>query len=76
LDLGCSAAPGAARRLGFDHVIASVARGEVGILMSREVSRLSRRDKDWCQLLEVCQLFGTLLGDAEQVYDLNLTFWR
>jgi DNA invertase Pin-like site-specific DNA recombinase len=72
LDLGCSAAPGAARRLGFDQVIASVARGEVGIVMSREVSRLSRRDKDWCQLLEVCQLFGTLLADAEQVYDLNL----
>jgi DNA invertase Pin-like site-specific DNA recombinase len=72
VDLGCSAAPGAARRLGFDQVIASVARGEVGIVMSREVSRLSRRGKDWCQLLEVCQLFGTLLGDAEQVYDLNL----
>ena len=71
-DLGCSAAAGAAPRLGFDQVIASVARGEVGIVMSREVSRLSRRDKDWCQLLEVCHLFGTLLGDAEQIYDLNL----
>ena len=40
-DLGCSAAAGAAPRLGFDQVIASVARGEVGIVMSREVSRLS-----------------------------------
>jgi DNA invertase Pin-like site-specific DNA recombinase len=72
MDLGCSAAPGASPRLGFDQVIASVARGEVGIVMSREVSRLSRRDKDWRQLLEVCQLFGTLIGDAEQVYDLSL----
>lgn len=71
-DLGCSAAAGAAPRRGFDQVIASVARGEVGIVMSREVSRLSRRDKDWCQLLEVCHLFGTLLGDAEQIYDLKL----
>lgn len=71
-DLGCSAAAGAAPRLGFDQVIASVARGEVGIVMSREVSRLSRRDKDWCQLLEVCHLFGALLGDDEQIYDLNL----
>jgi DNA invertase Pin-like site-specific DNA recombinase len=72
LDLGSSAALGAPARLDFDRLIAAVARGEVGIVMSREVSRLSRRDKDWCQLLEVCQLFGTLIGDAEQIYDLNL----
>ena len=71
-DLGASAAVGAAQREGFDRLIASVAVGEVGIVLSREVSRLSRRDKDWCQLLEVCQLFGTLIGDAEQVYDLGL----
>jgi DNA invertase Pin-like site-specific DNA recombinase len=71
-DLGSSAAIGAAQREGFDRLIASVAVGEVGIVLSREVSRLSRRDKDWCQLLEVCQLFGTLIGDVEQVYDLTL----
>jgi len=71
-DLGSSAAVGAAQREGFDRLIASVAVGEVRIVLSREVSRLSRRDKDWCQLMEVCQLFGTLIGDAEQVYDLNL----
>ena len=71
-DLGASAAIGAAQREGFARLIASVAVGEVGIVLSREVSRLSRRDKDWCQLLEVCQLFDTLIGDAEQVYDLSL----
>jgi len=71
-DLGSSAAIGAAQREGFDRLIASVAVGEVGIVLSREVSRLSRRDKDWCQLLEVCQLFDTLIGDAEQIYDLSL----
>ena len=71
-DLGSSAAIGAARREGFERLIASVAVGEVGIVLSREVSRLSRRDKDWCQLLEVCQIFGTLIGDAEQIYDLSL----
>ena len=48
-----------------------VAIGEVGLILSREVSRLSRTDKDWFQLLEVCQLFGTLIGDAERVYDLS-----
>ena len=46
--------------------------GEVGIVFSREAARLSREDKDWCCLLEVCQVFGTLIGDAEQVYDLAL----
>ena len=71
-DLGCSAAIGAARREGFERLVASVAIGEVGLILSREVSRLSRTDKDWCQLLEVCQLFGTLIGDAEHVYDLSL----
>jgi DNA invertase Pin-like site-specific DNA recombinase len=72
-DLGCSAGVGAARREGFDRLIASVAVGEVGIILSREVSRLLRTDKDWCRLMEVCQLFGTLIADEEQVYDLGLT---
>ena len=38
---------------------------------SREVSRLSRTDRDWCRLLEVCQIFGTLIADEQPVYDLN-----
>ncbi|MGD8848031.1 MAG: recombinase family protein [Desulfobacteraceae bacterium] len=70
-DLGSSAAVGAACREGFDRLIGMVAKEEVGIVMSREVSRLSRTDKDWCRLFEVCQLFGTLIGDAEHIYDLN-----
>jgi len=72
IDLGSSASLGAARREGFDRLIASVAVGEVGIVLSREASRLSRTDKDWCRLLEVCQVFGTLIGDAENIYDLSL----
>src|SRR5271170_2813355 len=59
-DLGSSAALAAAKREGFERVLSSVALGEVGIVGSREVSRLSRTDKDWCRLLEVCQIFGTL----------------
>ncbi len=70
-DLGASAAIGAARREGFERVLSSVALGEVGIVVSREVSRLSRTDKDWCRLVEVCQIFGTLIGVEPQVYDLN-----
>src|ERR1700681_4405665 len=70
-DLGTSAAIGAVCREGFERVLSSVALGEVGIVVSREVSRLSRTDKDWCRLVEVCQIFGTLIGDEQQVYDLN-----
>jgi DNA invertase Pin-like site-specific DNA recombinase len=70
-DLGCSAAVGSASREGFERVLTSVALGEVGIVVSREVSRLSRTDKDWCRLVEVCQIFGTLIGDEQQVYDLS-----
>src|SRR5258705_8759147 len=70
-DLGCSAAMASARREGFERVLSSVALGEGGIVGSREVSRLSRTDKDWCRLLEVCQIFGTLIADEQQVYDLN-----
>ncbi len=69
-DLGQSASLGSARRDGFDRLTAAVARGEVGIIMARELTRLSRTDKDWCQLMEVCQIFNTLLGDDEHIYDL------
>src|SRR6516165_6624404 len=70
-DLGYSAAIASARREGFERVLSSVALGGVGVVGSREVSRLSRTDKDWCRLLEVCQIFGTLIADEQQVYDLN-----
>ena len=70
-DLGASAALGAKERKGFQQLIAAIALGQVGMVLSREVSRLSRTDKDWCQLQEVCQVFGVLLADAERVYDLS-----
>ena len=70
-DLGKSAAIGAQARDGFKQLLASVALGEVGLVLSRELSRLSRTDKDWCHLLELCQVFNTLIADAENLYDLN-----
>ena len=71
MDLGSSASIGAKQRKGFQSMIASIALGDVGLILSREVSRLSRTDKDWCQLQEVCQVFGVLVGDAERIYDLG-----
>jgi DNA invertase Pin-like site-specific DNA recombinase len=70
-DLGMSASGGARTREGFKQLLASVALGEVGMVLSREPSRLSRTDKDWCQLMELCRVLNTLIGDAESVYDLN-----
>src|SRR5258708_28054842 len=70
-DFGSSAGMAADRREGFELVLSLIALGEVGIVGSREVSRLSRTDKDWCRLLEVCQIFGTLIADEQQIYDLN-----
>ena len=70
-DLGSSAAVGASERLGFERITSLVAVGEAGIIFSREASRLSRTDKDWCRLLEVCNIFNTLISDGEQIYDCN-----
>ena len=55
-DLGISAGSGARERPGFQQLLASVALGDVGIILSRELSRLSRTDKDWCHLMD-CLLY-------------------
>jgi len=41
-DLGISAGAGARQRPGFHELLANVALGDVGIILSRELSRLSR----------------------------------
>jgi len=69
-DLGASAAVAAKRRVGFERLLGAVALGEVGLILSRELSRLLRTDKDFCQLVELCQIFGTLVGDDENIYDV------
>lgn len=56
-------------RPGFQRLLAEVSLGQVGIVFGREVSRLSRSNKDWHQLLELCALFQVLIGDADGVYD-------
>jgi hypothetical protein len=41
----------------------------VGLILALEVSRLSRGNRDWYHLLDVCAVTGTLLSDERQVYD-------
>jgi DNA invertase Pin-like site-specific DNA recombinase len=69
-DLGSSASLGSRPRESFERLISEVALGQVGAVASIEASRLSRTDKDWCHLLEICQVFDTLIFDQERVYDL------
>src|SRR5262249_28001615 len=67
-DLGLSG-QSASARLGFQHLLAEVGLDHVGIVLALEGSRLARSCKDWHQLLELCALFGTLLADADGLYD-------
>src|SRR3954466_11240458 len=56
-------------RPGFQRLLAEISLGRVGIVFGREVSRLSRSNRDWHQLLELCALFQVLIGDADGLYD-------
>jgi DNA invertase Pin-like site-specific DNA recombinase len=67
-DLGKSGRT-AAGRLGFQRLVSEVSLNHVGIVLGLEMSRLARSCRDWYQLLEVCGLFGTLIGDLDGIYD-------
>jgi DNA invertase Pin-like site-specific DNA recombinase len=56
-------------RAGFQRLLAEVSLEHVGMVLGIEMSRLARSCRDWHQLLELCAVFGTLLGDADGVYD-------
>lgn len=67
-DLGKSGAT-AEGRAGFQRLVSEVTLGHVGIVLGIEMSRLARSCRDWYQLLEVCGLFDTLIGDPDGIYD-------
>jgi excisionase family DNA binding protein len=60
-------------RGGFGVMVAAVARGEVGIVMSFELSRLSRNDMDWHHLVYLCRWTNTLIADEQGLYDPSST---
>jgi DNA invertase Pin-like site-specific DNA recombinase len=67
-DLGQSGAT-AVGRPGFQRLVAEVGLDHVGIVLGLEMSRLARSNRDWHQLLEICAMFGTLIGDLDGIYD-------
>lgn len=56
-------------RAGFQRLLAEVSMEHVGVVLGIEMSRLARSCRDWHHLLELCAMFGTLLADADGVYD-------
>src|SRR5258707_1258390 len=67
-DLGLTAAF-ASHRSGFQELVTKVSLGQVGIVLSVEVTRLSRNCSDWYPLLDVCAYRGCLIADCDGIYD-------
>jgi len=67
-DLGLTAAS-AAHREGFHTLIAQVTLEQVGLILSYDVTRLSRNCSDWYPLLDLCGYKGCLIADGDGVYD-------
>ena len=67
-DLGQTAQdrPGPA---GFAELVTRVTLGQVGIIFSYDVTRLSRNCSDWYQLLDLCGFRRCLIGDRDGIYD-------
>jgi DNA invertase Pin-like site-specific DNA recombinase len=67
-DLGMTGAS-ASHRLGFQGLVARVTLGQVGIILSIDVTRLSRNCSDWYPLLDVCGYRSCLIADRDGIYD-------
>jgi DNA invertase Pin-like site-specific DNA recombinase len=67
-DLGLSGAS-ADHRVGFKDLIARVTLGEVGLVLSYDVTRLARNCSDWYPLLDLCGYRGCLIADRDGIYD-------
>jgi excisionase family DNA binding protein len=69
-DQGVSGRSADARK-GFQELVRRVCLGEAGAVFGLEISRLARSSADLQRLLEFCSLTGTLIVDADGVYDLQ-----
>ena len=67
-DVGLTATS-AEHRAGFKEVVAQVTLGQVGILLSYDVTRLARNCSDWYPLLDVCGYRRCLIADRDGIYD-------
>jgi len=70
-DLARSGA-GNVERDGFTRMTADAALGQVGLILSIEVSRVARNNADWYRLLDLCGVTDTLIGDEDGLYHAGL----
>jgi DNA invertase Pin-like site-specific DNA recombinase len=57
------------QREGFQHLVADIALGSVGILLAFDATRLARNCSHWYQLLDLCGHHDCLIADRDGVYD-------
>ena len=67
-DLGVSGKWGVPRE-GFTELVTRVCSGDVGAIFGIEITRLARSNADVARLAEFARITGTLLIDADGVYD-------
>lgn len=67
-DLGLTATS-AQHREGFKDLLAQVTLGQVGIILSFDVTRLARNCSDWYPLLDLCGYKQCLIADRDGIYD-------
>jgi DNA invertase Pin-like site-specific DNA recombinase len=59
----------AAHREGFQELVTKVTLGQVGLILSFDVTRLARNCSDWYPLLDVCGYRHCLIADHNNLYD-------
>ena len=67
-DLGMTGAS-ASHRAGFQELVTRVTLNQVGIILSVDVTRLSRNCSDWYPLLDICGYRSCLIADRDGMYD-------
>ena len=63
-DVGHSAVS-ATHREGFNALVGQVTLGEIGLILSYDVTRLSRNCSDWYPLLDLCSYKDCLIADVD-----------
>ena len=72
-DLGKSASDLGRDREGYQRLLGEIVSGQVGALLSVEISRLARQDSEGHKVVEVAALMETLLIDESRIYDPRLS---
>src|SRR5881397_2060937 len=67
-DLGLTAAT-THHRAGFNTLVAQVTLEQVGLILSYDVTRLSRNCSDWYPLLDLCGSKGCFIAAGDGMYD-------